>query len=177
MGQKWSLAVPQTLYMQSMNIKENKQMRFATTVILATFLLVACAPKPDARPIDDDAAAEPDTTTKPESPDSADTPSESDFATPQAAVATMIKAASAQNADLLSRCFADTAAEEFNPFRKKTATADQLSEFAQFVDGAAVLDEDISEDGNSASVAVKFEARDETIELTKSKDGWKVVDF
>jgi len=98
-----------------------------------------------------------------------------DFSTPRAAVETFIAASSARDADLISRCFAAESAGEFRKLREKTASPKELAELAEFVEGAQVGD--AKEKGESALVSVKFNKRDEEIAMTKTADGWKIVDF
>ena len=102
-------------------------------------------------------------------------PTAADFSTPRAAVQTLITAATTKNVDLLSQCFAETASEEFKPFRTKSASADDLNEIAELFKGATVAAEETQ--GGSATVNVKLQTREEEIELSKSAEGWKVVDF
>ncbi|WP_295622591.1 hypothetical protein [uncultured Lamprocystis sp.] len=115
---------------------------------------------------------------QPDDPRSAplSTSAEPDFSTPRAAVQTLITAATARNVDLLSHCFADSAAEEFKPLRSKTATQADLDGLATLLQGATVTDIQI-EGGRQATVSVKLATRNDKIELTRTSEGWRVVDF
>lgn len=101
--------------------------------------------------------------------------SKGDFSTPKAAVETFIAASGARDADLISRCFAAESAGEFRKLREKTASPKELDELGEFTQGGQVLD--AKEKGDSALVSVKFNKRDEQIAMTKTADGWKIVDF
>ncbi|WP_295436985.1 hypothetical protein [uncultured Thiodictyon sp.] len=110
----------------------------------------------------------------PRSPGAA--PAAGNFSTPRAAVQTLIAAATARNGELLSHCFADSAAEEFTSLRSQTASQKDLDDLATLFQGATVTDEQIKDDRH-ATVSVKLSARSEEIALTKTADGWQVVDF
>lgn len=99
-----------------------------------------------------------------------------DFSTPRAAVQTLIAGATSRNVDLLSKCFADGAPDEFAPLRSKTAAQKDLDDLATLFQGATVTNEQIKGD-RKAVVSVKLESRDEEIELTKTAAGWQVVEF
>ncbi|GEM_PF-2758797 len=101
--------------------------------------------------------------------------SKGDFSTPKAAVETFIAAAENKDLDLLSKCFDVESPGEFRRYREKTATQKDLDSLANFAQGATV--KDVEERGNSAMVRVKFKQRDEEIEMKKSSDGWKILDF
>ncbi|MEE3370376.1 MAG: hypothetical protein VX346_13645 [Planctomycetota bacterium] len=108
----------------------------------------------------------------------ADKPSSSDrFATPAQAVETMLAAAQAGNASLLGSCFANDAPGEFQVFRSGTATSKQIDEFKEFVQEATVGEETIDESGQKAVVQVQFKRRAEELNLVKTTEGWKVLDF
>jgi hypothetical protein len=102
-------------------------------------------------------------------------PAGSDFSTPAAAANTLVAAATARDADLLSHCFAGNAATEFQRLRTKTASAKDLDDLAALFRNGAVGEERIS--GAQATVRVSLDARNEEIELAKTSGGWKVVDF
>ncbi len=99
-----------------------------------------------------------------------------DFASPRAAVQTLIAAAAARDAQLLSQCFAETAAKEFAPLRTRTASAKELDDLAALFEGAAVT-EDRVKANRTATVAVKLRSRNEEIELVRDGERWRVVDF
>jgi hypothetical protein len=99
-----------------------------------------------------------------------------DFSTPRAAIETFFAAAAARDLDMLSQCFADNAPGEFDGLRKKTAGKNDLDQFAEFVQGAIITNV-VMENGTTATVAVRFRSRDERIQLTKTVNGWRVVDF
>lgn len=61
-----------------------------------------------------------------------------DFSSPRSAVDTLIAVAAARDADLLSKCFAETAAKEFTPLRTRAASAKDLDDLAALFAGAAV---------------------------------------
>ena len=106
---------------------------------------------------------------------SSTTKAKGDFSTPKAAVETFIAAGTARDADLISRCFDAGSPGEFRKLREKTASPKELDELAEFVKGGQVLGS--KETGDTALVSVKFSKRDEEIEMKKSADGWKIVDF
>ena len=109
---------------------------------------------------------------------SADKPSSSDrFSTPAQAVQTLVTAAQAADAGLLGSCFAKDAPGEFQVFRAGTATAKQIDEFKEFVQEAKVGEEKIDESGQKAVVQVQFKRRAEELNLVKTAEGWKVLDF
>lgn len=99
-----------------------------------------------------------------------------DFSTPRAAVQTLIAGATSRNVDLLSKCFADNASDEFTTLRTKTAAQKDLDDLATLFQGATVTNERIKGE-RKAIVSVKLGSRDEDIELTKTAAGWQVVDF
>lgn len=89
----------------------------------------------------------------------------------------MVTAAQAADADLLGSCFAKDAPGEFQVFRAGTATAKQIDEFKEFVQEAKVGEEKIDESGQKAVVQVQFKGRAEELNLVKTAEGWKVLDF
>lgn len=99
-----------------------------------------------------------------------------DFSTPKAAVETFIAASMSRDADLISQCFAAESPAEFRKLREKAATPKELDELAEFVEGAQVGDVKFRGE-DLARVSVKFNKRDEEITMTKTDDGWKIVDF
>jgi hypothetical protein len=99
------------------------------------------------------------------------------FASPKAAVETFIAAGTARDLDRLSQCFADMAEAEFDGFRNKTASPEDVEDLAKFLAGATVTGETINEGENTAVVTVKTGTRDEQIRLTKTPAGWKIVAF
>lgn len=114
-------------------------------------------------------------TSTPGSNTSGATKAKGDFSTPKAAVETFIAASASRDADLISQCFAAESPGEFRKLREKTASPKELDELAEFTQGAQVGD--AQEKGDSALVKVKFNKRDEEISMTKTSDGWKIVDF
>lgn len=98
-----------------------------------------------------------------------------DFSSPKASIQTFISAATTKNVDLLSKCFGDDAAEEFKALKNKTATQKDLDELAEMFNGAKVEGEETS--GTKSTVSVKLQSRSEEIELSKTGDGWKILDF
>lgn len=99
-----------------------------------------------------------------------------DFSSPRAAVQTLIAAAAARDAQLLSQCFAETAAKEFAPLRARTASVRELDDLAALFEGATVTEER-AKVNRTATVAVKLRSRNEEIELVRDGDRWQVVDF
>jgi hypothetical protein len=128
---------------------------------------------PDNNAVRTGAPTDPVASDQPRNPLTVDTTG--DFSTPKGAVQTLITAATAKNADLLSKCFADDAAEEFKALKNKTAPQKDLDDLAALFKGATVTKEDIQ--GSKATVSVKCATRDEEIELTRTPGGWRVVDF
>ncbi len=100
-----------------------------------------------------------------------------DFSTPQAAVESLISAAVARDAELLSKCFADNAPGEFAKLRDKTASQKDLDELAEFLQDGKITESVIADQGDAAQVQVKLKSRDESIKMTKVGDQWKIVDF
>jgi hypothetical protein len=100
-----------------------------------------------------------------------------DFSTPKAAVETFIAAAAARDADLLSRCIADTAPREFAKLRDRTASKEDLDGLAKLMRGGVITGVTADDGKGTAVVEVKLETRNERIRLTRATDGWKVVDF
>jgi hypothetical protein len=98
-----------------------------------------------------------------------------DFSTPKASIQTFISAAASKNVDLLSKCFADDAAEEFKAIRNKSANQKDLDDLAEMFKGATIEGEETS--GTKSTVKVKLQTRAEEIELSKSANGWKILDF
>ena len=165
------------------------------TVCLLTlpFLLAGCADSgsPPANPPSahtsattqpetaDTAASDtptPETTPAAESP--ADKPSSPDhFSSPAKAVQTMVAAAQAGDADLLGSCFAKDAPGEFQAFRAGTATAKQIDEFKEFAQEAKVGEAKLDASGKKAVVQVQFKRRAEELNVVKTEEGWKVLDF
>jgi hypothetical protein len=107
----------------------------------------------------------------------AEAASHGDFSTPTVAVKTFIAAAAARDAEILSRCFDESAPGEFAKLRDKSASQEDLDGLAMFVDGAQVMEERIEPGEMTAVVSVKLQTRDEEFKLAKTADGWKIVDF
>ena len=165
------------------------------TVCLLTLplLLAGCADSggPPANPTTADTSAptQPDTAdaaasdtsapaTTPAAELPADKPSSSDhFSTPAQAVQTMVAAAQAGDADLLGSCFAKDAPGEFQAFRAGTATAKQIDEFKEFAQEAKVGEAKLDASGKKAVVQVQFKRRAEELNVVKTEEGWKVLDF
>ena len=103
--------------------------------------------------------------------------SKGDFSSPRTAIDTFIAAGSARDVELLSQCFADNAAGEFDDLRNKTASQENLEELAEFVEGANITGVTITENQNTAVVKVEFRSRNEQIYMTRTAAGWKIVDF
>lgn len=101
----------------------------------------------------------------------------SPFATPQAVVETFIRAGVERDAETLSKCFALNSAGEFRKIREKQMTKAELDDLASFVEGASVNGAQMGAGDERAIVAVRFRSRDERITVTKTPDGWKIVDF
>lgn len=99
-----------------------------------------------------------------------------DFSTPEDAVKTLVKAAEAKDLDLLSKCFSQEAAGEFQSIVDKSVSPEQLNEFAEFFGGAVVGTAKMNED-SIAYVPVTLTSRDENITMTKEGNDWKVLDF
>lgn len=99
-----------------------------------------------------------------------------DFSTPRSAVQTLITAAAARDMELLSRCFADSAAEEFTPLRTRSASAKDLDDLAGLFQDAAITAERIEGD-RTATVTVKLKTRNEEIDLVRTGAAWQVADF
>jgi S1-C subfamily serine protease len=99
------------------------------------------------------------------------------FTTPEAAVETFLAAAATRDLDQLSQCFSDKAPGEWDGLRNKTAGKQELDQLAEFVQGARVGNAKVSPDGIAATVPVRFKARDEIINMIKTVNGWRIVDF
>jgi Trypsin-like peptidase domain len=99
------------------------------------------------------------------------------FTTPEAAIETFLAAAAARDLDRLSQCFSDKAPGEWDGLRNKTAGKKELDQLADFVQGAIVGNANLSRDGVTAIVPVRFRARDETIKMINTVNGWRIVDF
>ena len=105
-------------------------------------------------------------------------PTSSDIgSTPTSTVREFLAAGSARDAARLRTVFSSTSPDEFAPFRDGTATDEELDSLAEFVKGAIIGDETIEPGGKSATVAVKFRARDEVIQLIMSQGVWQIEDF
>jgi len=99
------------------------------------------------------------------------------FTTPEASIETFLAAAAAGDLDRLSQCFSDKAPGEWDGLRNKTAGKRELDQLAEFVQGAIVGNANLSRDGVTATVPVRFRARDETIKMINTPNGWRIVDF
>jgi len=99
------------------------------------------------------------------------------FTTPEAAIETFLAAAATRDLERLSQCFADNAPREWDRLRNKTAGKQELDQLAEFVQGALVGDAKLSPDGITATVPVRFRARNEIIKMINTVNGWRIVDF
>ena len=168
--------------------------RMPTACLLTLpFLLAGCADSagPSATPqtAGTSATTQPETTdaapsdrSAPETTPAAESPAEQasspdHFSTPVQAVQTMVAAAQAGDADLLGSCFAKDAPGEFQAFRAGTATAKQIDEFKEFAQEAKVGEEKLDASGKKAVVQVQFKRRAEELNVVKTEEGWKVLDF
>lgn len=97
------------------------------------------------------------------------------FDSPTEAVQTFVKAAVAQDVDLLAKCVHANCSGEFKPLREKTTEPEMLDELAELFTGAEVGDSEI--DGDNAVVQVKLTSREEELSMSKSDSGWQLVDF
>ncbi len=84
-------------------------------------------------------------------------------------------AAHALDEEVLSKCFADDAEEEFAKLKNKESSEDDRKELAAFVGDAEVGDETKAD--KEATVHVRFKGRDEEINLVDTDEGWKIVGF
>lgn len=98
-----------------------------------------------------------------------------DFSTPKAALETFFRAGANRDAELLSQCFDPSGPGEFRAYREKTATAKQMDQMAEFVQGAEFLSAE--ERGDEALAQVKFKERDEKIKMKRTDGRWRIVDF
>lgn len=98
-----------------------------------------------------------------------------DFSTPKAALETFFRAGASKDAELLSQCFDPSSPGEFRAYREKTATAKQMDQMAEFVQGAEFLSAEERDD--LALAQVKFKERDEKIKMKRTDGKWRIVDF
>jgi hypothetical protein len=97
-----------------------------------------------------------------------------DFSTPRAAVETFFAAAAARDVDVVSRCFVE-GRKEFEPLRNKQIPERELEAFSQEFGVGKVVG--VEQGEQAAYVMVKLKSRDETIEMRKVGNAWKIYDF
>lgn len=109
-----------------------------------------------------------------------------DFSSPDGVVQTFIDAGMNKDQEILSKCFSENSPGEWDKFRNKSLSGQELEELKEFVDGAKItglekgkirLGRRRGSRKNQAVVLVKFKSRDEKIRVVRKDHRWYIVDF
>ena len=96
-----------------------------------------------------------------------------DFSTPEATVRTFIRACEANDLDLISQCFSERAAEEFDSVRDKTISSKELAKLTRRFKGG-ILGETRKIGDTAVSVDVRVSGSLEVTILQKRDGLWKI---
>lgn len=96
-----------------------------------------------------------------------------DFSTPEATVRTFIRACEANDLDLISQCFSERAAEEFDSVRDKTISSKELAKLTRRFKGG-ILGETRKIGDTAVSVDVRVSGSLEVTILQKRGGLWKI---
>jgi hypothetical protein len=113
-----------------------------------------------------------------EEPEEEEPADEADFSSPEAAVETFIRACEDNDLDLISECFSEKAAEQFDSVRDKSISSRELGKLTRrFKGGKIGATDEISDTSASVDVRPKGGGDIEVVILYKEDDEWKIGNF
>jgi hypothetical protein len=129
--------------------------------------------------VEEKAPKRPKTTIEEEPEEEEEEPAdEADFSSPESTVETFIRACEDNDLDLISECFSEKAAEEFDSVRDKSISSRELAKLTRRFKGGKLGETDtIGDTTVSVDVRPKGGEDIEVIILYKEDDEWKIGNF